>query len=136
MSIIFTKSSFRLAAERKSRKATFLSDENIPLYSVKYLQSQGIDIVGILDLASGGLQDERVLELAFNEDRILITFDKDFGELVFRHNRPSKGVVLLRFSPQSAAKIAKSISDLISLDIDLRKHFTVMEKERIRTIPI
>jgi predicted nuclease of predicted toxin-antitoxin system len=59
------------------------------------LESFGHDVISISD-EYPGLPDERVLELAVQLDRLLITNDKDFGEMVFRERRLHRGVILLR----------------------------------------
>lgn len=62
----------------KSSSLRYLADENISVDSIKKLRSFGIDIVGVLELAPAGTIDERALDLANSNDRILITFNKDF----------------------------------------------------------
>jgi predicted nuclease of predicted toxin-antitoxin system len=60
----------------------FLADENVPLPSVDALSAAGHDVVWVAR-ETPGLADPRVLDQARRENRILITFDRDFGELVF-----------------------------------------------------
>jgi predicted nuclease of predicted toxin-antitoxin system len=61
----------------------FLADENISTKVVSNLRNKGIDIISIKEVASG-ISDESVLETANNQKRVLITFDDDFGELIYR----------------------------------------------------
>ena len=116
------------------RRVKLLADENIPLESIRLLKERGIDVASVIEHKTG-MSDESVLELANSQKRILVTFDKDFGELVFRHKRSSSGVVLLRFVPKSPQDVARSFDNLMSLNLDLENHFTVIEKDRIRTLP-
>jgi predicted nuclease of predicted toxin-antitoxin system len=58
----------------------FLADENIPGDAVAELEAAGHDIISIR-IAAPGSKDEDVLALAVRETRIILTFDKDFGEL-------------------------------------------------------
>lgn len=60
----------------------FLADENVPLPSVDALRAAGHDVASI-SRESPGAPDPRVLERAQQEARLLITFDRDFGELIF-----------------------------------------------------
>jgi predicted nuclease of predicted toxin-antitoxin system len=120
----------------KDAALKYLADENIPASCIRKMQQLGIDLVSSLDLVPAGTIDEKILKVAYSENRILITFDKDFGEQVFRFDRASVGVILLRFSPRSVEEITKSIDNLLGLDIGLKNRFTVVEKKRIRTIPI
>ena len=77
-----------------------LADENIDPDLVGWLRDQGHDVLSIREAARGA-PDTRVLALAVEESRVLLTADKDFGELVFRHGLPATGVVLLRFRARS-----------------------------------
>ncbi len=61
----------------------FLANENIPLLVVKALAEEGFDITSAT-LVCQGAPDRKVLALAAREDRIVLTFDKDCGYLVFR----------------------------------------------------
>ncbi|MBV9688971.1 MAG: DUF5615 family PIN-like protein [Ktedonobacteraceae bacterium] len=60
------------------------------------LKTQGHDVTAIATDYTRALEDEEVLKIAKNEQRILITNDKDFGELVFRYHHSHAGVILLR----------------------------------------
>jgi predicted nuclease of predicted toxin-antitoxin system len=73
----------------------FLVDECTGPVVAQWLRSQGHDVFSVYDDAQGA-DDESILRLACSEDRIVITCDKDFGELVFRDELPHEGVVLLR----------------------------------------
>jgi predicted nuclease of predicted toxin-antitoxin system len=112
----------------------FLVDENFPLESVLDLKRKGVDVQSVLDYKKG-ITDEEVLKLASSKGRILITFDQDFGELAFRQKMSSKGIVLLRIAPASSREITNSLINLLSKGIRVESHFTVIEKNRIRTFP-
>jgi predicted nuclease of predicted toxin-antitoxin system len=74
----------------------FLVDENFPADAVTQLHAAGHDVVWVHTIAPGN-SDEDVLAWAAREDRIVLTFDKDFGELAWRNGLPAScGVVLLR----------------------------------------
>ena len=64
------------------------------------LRERGTDVTAVSETARG-LSDQEILEMAYREGRIVVTFDKDFGELAFRSKRPTKGLILLRFVPRS-----------------------------------
>jgi predicted nuclease of predicted toxin-antitoxin system len=115
-------------------KAKFLADENFPKNSLLALQRKGIEVKSVIEYKKS-ISDEAVLNLAIQRSRILITFDQDFGELVFRRKIPSKGIILLRFEPQSSQEVTKSLLNLFSSGIKLENCFTVVEKDRIRSLP-
>jgi predicted nuclease of predicted toxin-antitoxin system len=91
----------------------FLADENIPRALVVALQAAGHDVVWIR-LAAPGPADVNVLNIAALNRRILLTFDKDFGELAGRSSRGRDcGVILLRTPPPRSAESGRLLADLI-----------------------
>ncbi|MDD5616163.1 MAG: DUF5615 family PIN-like protein [Candidatus Methanoperedens sp.] len=68
----------------------------------EWLRQQDHDVVSVFDEIRGA-EDRDVINKAYEQNRILITNDKDFGELVFREKKPHKGVILLRLGDERAA---------------------------------
>lgn len=73
----------------------FLGDENLDWQIVERLRLDGHEVLYVVEMQPG-IPDDKVLNLANNESAILLTSDKDFGELVFRLRRIAAGVVLIR----------------------------------------
>jgi predicted nuclease of predicted toxin-antitoxin system len=114
----------------------FLANENFPLDAVEALRQQGHDLVWIRT-ESPGIADPEVLSRAQAEDRILLTFDKDFGELAFRSKLPAaSGVILFRIKAPSSAVVAQKVSTAIALRDDWAGHFSVIENDKIRMRPL
>ena len=113
----------------------FLADENIPLEVVLQLQRNGFDIISLSNMRPRA-SDEEALSIANKEKRIIITFDTDFGELVFKLKKENKGVILLRIHPQSKEYLIKEIEKVISLDVDFYNSFCVLELNNLRVIPL
>src|SRR5438552_7389393 len=89
-------------------------NENVPEDCVIRLRQRGHDVLWIREAAPGS-PDPEVLARALAEDRLLITFDKDFGELVFRRGaKASSGIVLLRISQPSAEAVAERVAALLA----------------------
>jgi len=79
----------------------FLANENFPLASVRRLRSAGHDVAAVIE-DSPGDKDHEVLARAAREERIILTFDRDYGELIYRLRHPCPtGIILLRFAPSS-----------------------------------
>src|SRR5437762_1420769 len=75
----------------------FLANENIPPSAIQRLRESGHDIMSVKETMTGDA-DPAILARAVAEQRVLVTFDKDFGELAFRSRLPATcGVILLRF---------------------------------------
>lgn len=113
----------------------FLADENIPELTLDLLRKQEIDIVSILSVGTA-VKDRDVLRIANEQDRLLVTFDKDFGSLVFSAGMETKGVVLLRFTPTSPEQVAQKLKALLDSGVELENNFVAIGEERIRVTSI
>jgi predicted nuclease of predicted toxin-antitoxin system len=110
----------------------FLADENFPRAAVMALEAAAREIVW-LGIAAPGTNDAEVLAWAVREERILLTFDKDFGELVGRSAPPSAcGVILFRLPMPKSDAIGSVLANLIMTRDDWAGHFSVIEPGRIR----
>ena len=113
-----------------------LANENFPGEAVRTLRQAGHDVLWIRE-DHPGWDDQSVLALAMTENRVLLTFDKDFGELAFRSKLPANcGIILLRFRKQSPELIAQRTLTSIATRTDWAGHFAVIEEDRIRMTPL
>lgn len=111
-----------------------LANENTPGDAVDLLRQRGHDVTWIRT-DSPGASDEANLSKAVAEQRLLITFDKDFGELVFhRRQTASSGVVLFRVTSPSPMAAAAKIADALDSRADWMGHFSVVDDRRIRMV--
>ncbi len=110
----------------------FLANENFPFDAVEALRQQGHDVAWIRT-ESPGISDPEVLSRAQAEERILLTFDKDFGELAFRAKLPATiGIILFRIKTSSSEIVAQKVTTAIALRDDWAGHFSVIEDDKIR----
>jgi predicted nuclease of predicted toxin-antitoxin system len=114
----------------------FLADECCDAGLVAALRADGHDVLfAVEDLR--GSSDEELLRRAFTEDRILLTEDKDFGELVFRLRQPAHGIVLLRFGIDERHDKVPRMRFLLQRQAhQLTGKFVVLESERVRLRPL
>jgi predicted nuclease of predicted toxin-antitoxin system len=109
-----------------------LADENIDRPVVERLRQEGHSVLYVLEMTPG-ISDEQVIQRANQESALLLTADKDFGELVFRQGRMTPGVVLIRLaglSPQQKAElVVKAIQDY---GAEMAQHFTVITPGMVR----
>jgi predicted nuclease of predicted toxin-antitoxin system len=112
-----------------------LADENVPLKAVEALRRKGVDVVSVIEL-SPGLKDREVLNLANREGRIIVTFDKDFGELVVRERARVKGLILLRFAPRSPQQVAEKIWRVLESGISLEDSLLVVREHVVRVVKL
>ena len=101
-----------------------VADESVDGPIVYRLREEGHDVWYIAEMEPG-LSDDAVLELANREADLLVTADRDFGELVFRRRRPAPGIVLVRLAgvpPMAKAEI---------VSVALREHGAEMMRDRL-----
>ena len=91
---------------------------------VNGLRNKGIDIVPIKELMSGS-SDETVLETANEQGRILITFDSDFGQLIFRQKLEARGVILLKFAPKSTQQVVDVTLNVLKTQAKIEGNFFI-----------
>lgn len=111
----------------------FVVDECTGPTVAQWLQQEGHNVRSIFDDARGS-DDDQVLSLAFDENRVLITSDKDFGELVFREKRPHHGVILLRLNDQSSANSIAALGRLFQQGHALIDQFVVVTEAGVRVV--
>jgi predicted nuclease of predicted toxin-antitoxin system len=110
----------------------FLADESVDRQIVDRLR-QDDHLVWYVAEMEPGISDDAVLDLANREAALLLTADKDFGELVYRQRRLVPGVVLIRLaglSPMSKAEVVASAIN--KRNTELRRAFAVITPGRIR----
>ena len=109
-----------------------LANENFPRDAVDALRQRGHNVVWIHSEAPGS-SDEEVLRLAHSQNRILVTFDKDFGELAFRAGLPaSSGIILFRVRATGPGRVARIAVAAFQAPREWAGHFSVVEEDRVR----
>lgn len=110
----------------------FLVDESTGKKLSIFLNNSGFDSIYVGDVFAGAV-DEDVLKFAEKEKRVLITNDKDFGEMIFHQIKPSSGVILLRLANDSREKRQEILSIILRDFADkIESHLIVATEEKIR----
>ncbi len=112
----------------------FLIDESTGSKLGQLLIRDGHDVVFVKDWHLGA-KDHEVIEKANNESRIIITDDKDFGELVFRFGKKSKGIILIRmhsYDPKARLAVLRNVIK----KVDLAGKFVVIKDKAIKVVKI
>ena len=111
-----------------------LANENFPAKAVHALRGAGHDVAWVPE-STPSAADREVLAQAVSESRVLLTFDKDFGELAFRSGLPAScGIVLFRVVPLPDVAAATAVAVLT--EIDPVGRFVVVEPGRVRERPL
>lgn len=110
----------------------FVADESCDFAVVRALRGAGHDVVAIRDTMPGAT-DEAVIERALRDSRILLTEDKDFGQLVFASAAEPPGVVFIRFPVTAREAMAQTIVKLVATNAHkMPGRFIVVQPGRIR----
>ena len=110
----------------------FLVDECTGPSVAAWLRNDGHEVFSVYEEARG-VEDDIILQKAFEENWVLITNDKDFGDKVFRDGRLHKGVILPRLEDERATSKIKVLSHLLEKYIDrLPNAFVVVTERQVR----
>jgi predicted nuclease of predicted toxin-antitoxin system len=75
-----------------------------------------------------------VLETANKQNRILITFDSDFGEIIFRQKLKARGIILLKFAPKSTQQVVDTTLNVLKTQTKIEGHFLTVKEKKIRVL--
>jgi predicted nuclease of predicted toxin-antitoxin system len=111
-------------------------DEGVDRQIVERLRAGEHEVVYIAEVAQGAA-DEEVLRRAAQEKALLLTTDKDFGELVFRQQRSPHGVVLLHLAGLSQERKAAAVATVLArYGHELEMAFAVIQPGIVRIRPL
>jgi predicted nuclease of predicted toxin-antitoxin system len=114
----------------------FLADHNVEAPIIERLRSAGHDVLAVAEAIPPEAPDDEVLALATAQDRVLLTNDKDFGELTFLQRRLSAGIVLLRMpSLDSPTKVERTEHAIALVTGRVHEALVVITERRIRRRP-
>lgn len=110
----------------------FLVDENTGVIVARWLRSQEYEVFSVYE-ESRGIDDDQIIQKAFDENWIVITSDKDFGEKVYREQRSHRGIILLRLKNERSANKIETLQRLLeSYSDQLSDNFIVVSEKQVR----
>ena len=113
-----------------------LVDQNVPRAVVEKLRRDAHDVTWA-QTACPGAEDEVLLQRAYQEKRVLLTFDTDFGTLAFNRDLPvPPGIILFRLTLVSPSVVAEMVRKTVDSRRDWEGHFSVVNDARIRMRPL
>jgi predicted nuclease of predicted toxin-antitoxin system len=109
-----------------------LANENFPVPALRRLRDAGVDLVAMAERAPG-TRDTEVLALARQEGRWLVTYDRDYGELVFSKGyAPPPAIVFIRQGPYPATRPAEMVLGLLRAPEEIEGFFVVVSSSAVR----
>jgi predicted nuclease of predicted toxin-antitoxin system len=119
----------------KPDSLVYVADENFDFRIVKTLREKGYSVFAIAE-SFPSISDPQVLQIAIDRNAILLTEDKDFGELVHRLRMPHCGILLVRLIKLSSVEKSQRICEVIEkLGNDLPNNFSVLSNDQLRIRP-
>jgi predicted nuclease of predicted toxin-antitoxin system len=116
--------------------ARFLANENVPGEAVENVRLAGLDLEWVREIMQGA-DDDDVLARSIAEQRVLVTFDKDFDEMAFRQGKKATyGVILLRPRLRDPDFLSRFMLAVLSQPVDWEGRFSVAREGRLRTVPL
>jgi predicted nuclease of predicted toxin-antitoxin system len=114
-----------------------LADENIPLETIRALRGAGHDVFSASESTQGASDDAHIAR-AIQEDRLILTFDLDFGQLAATASpKPVAGVLLLRLEPQNPEEVTTLLRTLLARpEIVWRGHLSIVDRIHLRQRPL
>ncbi len=117
-------------------KPKLLANENFPAPSVAVLRQAGFDVFSIAE-SCGGIADHEVLARAVAENRWIVTFDRDYGELIYRHGLPAPpAVFLFRLKSYLPDEPGHLVAELWESDLEIEGGFIVCDDNGVRRRPL
>jgi len=117
----------------------FLLDENVPPAVVGFLQKKGFDAKGVYGLRIHGASDDEIMQLARQDERVFITFDKHFSNILLYPLGSHCGIIRIRIHPPLLSDILRILDQFLQkFDLTtIRGTLVVLEREgfRVRRIP-
>jgi len=113
-----------------------IANENVAGTAIRRLRQNGHDVLSVKESMQGA-DDESILQRAETEQRLVVTHDKDFGELAYRYRLPAScGIILFRLSGLDPSTDIQRMLDVIESRSDWTGGFSVVTDDRIRIRPL
>ena len=109
-----------------------VADESVDFQLIQELRKHGYRVLSILE-NSPGISDNKVLQISNSENALLITEDKDFGELLTRFGKSHCGVLLIRFPNLPLEKRKRLLLDALDNHInEMKNSLSILSKKKLR----
>jgi predicted nuclease of predicted toxin-antitoxin system len=116
----------------------FLLDQDVYAVTARFLQNLGHDVVSVGSIGRAQATDAELLQLAKDRERVFVTRDRDFGQLIFAEGLRA-GVIYLRILPSTQDAVHRELARVLTrhMESELGKVFIVVEpgRHRVRKLP-
>lgn len=117
----------------KFNSVKILTDENISPRILFFLKAKGIDAADVKEKGWHGRDDRYILEMAYADERFVLTHDSDFGTLAINEGAPCYGIIYIRLKNLKVENVCVVLERLFKIDIEIVKgSIIVVEDARVR----
>lgn len=117
----------------KFNSVKILADENISPRILAFLRAKGIDASDVKEKGWQGSNDRYILEMAYADERFVLTHDSDFGTLAINDGAPCYGIVYIRLKNLKVENVCSVLEKLLKVDLEITKgSIVVVEDTRVR----
>ncbi len=117
----------------KFHQLRVLTDENVSPKIVVFLRNHGLDVLDTKEQGWQGKSDDELLEIAYQDNRWVLTHDADFGTLAIHEGKPYLGIIFLRVRNLKSHNVIRVCNQLLHHDVDFsQRALVVVEEARIR----
>jgi len=117
----------------KFNSVKILADENISPRILSFLRAKGIDAADVKEKGWQGSNDRYILDMAYADERFVLTHDSDFGTLAINEGAPCYGIIHIRLKNLKAENVCGVLEKLLKIDIEIAKgSIVVVEDARVR----
>ena len=116
----------------KLHNVNMLTDENISPKVVRFLREHGVNVLDTKEQGWHGKHDEDLLNIAYQQQRFILTHDSDFGTLAINQEYPCYGILYLRLKNLKPQNVISVYQQVLSMDVDVFPGtILVIEEKRI-----
>ncbi|RKU13597.1 hypothetical protein C6502_04330 [Candidatus Poribacteria bacterium] len=117
----------------KFHQLRVLTDENVSPKVVAFLRNHGLDVLDTKEQKWHGKSDDELLEIAYHDNRWVLTHDADFGMLAIHEDQPYLGIIFLRIRNLKSYNVIRVCNQLLHHEIDFsQRALVVVEEARLR----
>ena len=121
----------------KFSSVKILADENVSPRILSFLRAKGIDAADVKEKGWQGSNDRYVLDMAYADERFVLTHDSDFGTLAINEGAPCYGIIYIRLKNLKVENVCGVLERLLKVDIEIAKgSIIVVEDARVRVRPV
>ena len=121
----------------KFNSVKILADENISPRILSFLRAKGINAADVKEKGWQGSNDRYILEMAYMDERFVLTHDSDFGTLAINEGAPCYGIIYIRLKNLKVENVCGVLERLLKVDIEIAKgSIIVVEDARVRVRPV